>query len=128
MLASTRPRGGDRAGSPGLLGALGSFARGVQHLAPVWVPCVLCAQIALLGLRPALAEQRRLEQVEVELLDDRAALLDTNDELDRMLRAQGDAIFVARKERKVIDPEEHTTALVGHDPEPPAGTGTDARP
>ena len=62
--------------------------RSVAHWAPVWLPLALGIQIAILGLRPALQEERRLEGErealrarQAELLAERAELAAATDEV-----------------------------------------------
>lgn len=84
---------------PGLAG-LTLVIRELCSWAPVWIPLVLVAQIGIRGLRPALAEQRRLERAEtgLELRHDQA--LEESTELDRLLRAQDDPIYQERERRR----------------------------
>jgi hypothetical protein len=67
--------------------------------APVWVPALLFWQIATAGLRPALAEQRRLDAARpvVEARHER-----TTQEFESMaalIRAWGDPVFKERVRR-----------------------------
>jgi hypothetical protein len=66
---------------------------------PVLVPMVLFAQVAFLGLRPALCEKRRLAAAEVELharyaRDERLAA-----DVAAHWRARHDPVFVERQRR-----------------------------
>jgi hypothetical protein len=69
--------------------------------APVWIAFAVLGQVALLGLRPAMAERRKLAQAEtllrarIEREEKQAA------ELERLQRAQNDPIFLER-ERRVL--------------------------
>jgi hypothetical protein len=67
--------------------------------APVWAAMVVLAQIALLGLRPALAEGRRLRAAERELEGRLAREVDRRASLERALRAQDDPIYLERERR-----------------------------
>jgi hypothetical protein len=70
-----------------------------------WLPPAIAlgvfAQVALLGLRPSLAEGRRLGEAEERMTARHAAAVERRDELERTLRAQADPIFLER-ERKVL--------------------------
>jgi|GEM_PF-1996074 len=67
---------------------------------PVWVPLILLAQLGTRGLRPALAEERRLLRHEAELDDrleaDEAEAL----QLEDTLEALDDPIFLERLRRQ----------------------------
>ena len=67
--------------------------------APVWIPLVLVAQIGIRGLRPALAEERRLDRAETGLEKRHADSLEERNELERRLRAQEDAVYQERERR-----------------------------
>ena len=64
--------------------------RAVLAWAPVWVPVGLGVQIAVLGLRPALQEHRRLAGEEQILRERHADLSAERAELDRWMQSQGD--------------------------------------
>lgn len=71
----------------------------LAYWTPVLVPMVLFAQIAFLGLRPALCEKRRLAEAEVELRarharDERLAA-----DVAAHWRARHDPVFVERQRR-----------------------------
>ncbi len=78
--------------------ASGATAR-VQALR--WLPVVFAlaflAQVALLGLAPALAESRRLDQQERRLSASFEAELARKDQLERMARARTDPIYQERE-------------------------------
>ncbi len=76
----------------------------VLEWSPVWVPIGLCIQIALLGLRPALQEHRRLVAEEESLRARHAELVLEREELDRLLRAQSDPLYLERERRSLADP------------------------
>jgi hypothetical protein len=67
--------------------------------APVWVACVVLAQVALFGLGPALAESRRLDRAERELAARHERAERERDELERWMRAQSDPIYLERERR-----------------------------
>jgi hypothetical protein len=71
---------------------------------PVFVALVLFAQVALLGLRPALRESNRLTVAE-GLLDRYGAQQERSHRLARILRAQSDPIYLERERRALLDPE-----------------------
>jgi hypothetical protein len=77
----------------------------VRPLVLAWVPpavaLVVFAQVCLLGLKPSLAESRRLAQAEELLQARHSAALERRQELDRVLRAQSDPIYLER-ERKLL--------------------------
>jgi hypothetical protein len=86
------------AGSPWRL------ARLVVEWAPIWAPLALCVQIAFLGLRPALKEQRRLERESAALAERYQELVREHAELDRIRSAQRDPLYVERERRALLDP------------------------
>ncbi len=78
--------------------------RAILNWAPVWVPVGLGVQIALLGLRPALQEHRRLASEESVLRALHAELSAERTELDLTLRAQSDPLYLERERRSLLDP------------------------
>jgi hypothetical protein len=76
----------------------------ISYWLPVLVALVLFAQVALLGLRPALRESNRLTVAE-GLLDRYEAQQERAQRLARILRAQSDPIYLARERRALLDPE-----------------------
>jgi hypothetical protein len=69
------------------------------YWAPVWVPMIVLAQVALGGLRPALAESRRLESEE-RRMDERLEREKVEAaQLEAALRAQNDPIYLERERR-----------------------------
>jgi hypothetical protein len=74
-----------------------------------WLPLVIALlvffQVAYLGLRPALAEERRLGAAEAELEERLARAEDEGRELERLLAAQSDPIYRERERRALLDPE-----------------------
>ena len=83
--------------------------RSVAHWAPVWLPLALGIQIAILGLRPALQEERRLEGEREALRARQAELLAERAELDERLRAQADPLFLERERRALRHPDGFAT-------------------
>lgn len=83
-----------------------------SELGPVavrWIPTLAAllvfAQVCLLGLRPALAESRRLLAAEERMSDRYTAALEHREDLERMLRAQKDPIYLEREVRFLRDPK-----------------------
>jgi hypothetical protein len=76
----------------------------ISYWLPVLVALVLFAQVALLGLRPALRESARLTVAE-GLLDRYEAQQERAHKLARILRAQSDPIYLERERRALLDPE-----------------------
>lgn len=74
------------------LGLLGALA----YWMPVWIPLGLLAQLALLGLRPALCEQARLEQREAVIGARLEHELRRREELSAFLAALSDPIYRER--------------------------------
>ena len=82
---------------------------------PVLVPMVLFAQVAFLGLRPALCEKRRLAAAEVEL----RARFERDEQLASDVaahwRARHDPVFVERQRRlRELPPEVSEVATAPH--------------
>ena len=72
---------------------------------PVIVALAVFGQVALLGLRPALTEERRLADATEVLLERQAAALEESARLSRLLRAQQDPVFLERERREqLVDP------------------------
>ncbi|MFN0243462.1 MAG: hypothetical protein ACKVWV_11270 [Planctomycetota bacterium] len=71
----------------------------VLYWSPVFGAMVLFAQIALLGLRPALSERRRLAEAEVTLRERHARDEALCRAIDAHLQARGDPIFRERQRR-----------------------------
>ena len=76
----------------------------ILYWAPVWAALVLLAQVGLAGLRPALAESRRLDRVEERIETRHEAVLAHRSRLEGMLRARHDPIFLERERRALLDP------------------------
>ena len=75
------------------------LVRAVLDAAPVWIPTALCVQVVMMGLLPALREQRRLERASVDLEARHEQLAEEREQLDRVLRAHSDPLFVERERR-----------------------------
>jgi hypothetical protein len=71
----------------------------VAYWAPVWIPMVVLAQVALGGLRPALAESRRLDREEERMAERLEREHAESARLERALQAQDDPIFLERERR-----------------------------
>ncbi|MBM3991671.1 MAG: hypothetical protein FJ298_11770 [Planctomycetes bacterium] len=69
------------------------------YWAPVWIPMVVLAQVALGGLRPALAESRRLDREEERMAERLEREHVESARLERSLQAQDDPIFLERERR-----------------------------
>jgi hypothetical protein len=67
--------------------------------APVWVPLLLAAHIALLGMLPAFLESRRLSNEERALTARIEAANRHGLELERLRRAQQDPTYLEREAR-----------------------------
>ena len=63
---------------------------------PVFVPLVLLSQLGTKGLRPALSEYKRLEQIETQLHEKHALTINRHNELNAGLNASGDLIYRER--------------------------------
>jgi len=73
---------------------------------PVLVALAVFGQVALLGLRPALTEERRLADATTLLLERQTAALEESARLSRLLQAQQDPVFLERERRdQRIDPD-----------------------
>ena len=93
--------------------ALGTILARVRFWAPVWVPLIVFAQIALLGLRPALAEKQRVDTAHEELVDTERVLAERAEELELELRAERDPIYRERVRRAQRDPATGADAQIG---------------
>ena len=89
---------------PSILASVTRIPRAVVAWSPVWVPLAICVQVALLGLRPALEERERLETEAHALVVRYDELATERVELDRILQAQSDPLFVERERRALLDP------------------------
>jgi len=81
-------------------------------LAVRWIPSLAAllvfSQVCLLGLRPALAESRRLRAAEERMSARHVAALEHRAELERVLRAQQDPIYLEREMRHLRNPNHET--------------------
>ena len=77
-------------------------------LAVRWIPSLAAllvfSQVCLLGLRPALAESRRLRAAEERMSARHLAALEERVDLERVLRAQQDPIYLEREARHLRNP------------------------
>jgi hypothetical protein len=72
---------------------------------PVFAALVLFAQVALLGLRPAVSESRRLADAEVMLVERHERAVAENNAVSAQLLARQDPIFRERQRRmRLIEP------------------------
>jgi hypothetical protein len=73
--------------------------RRAAYWLPVFAPMVIFAQVALLGLRPALCERTRLEQAELALRERYERDAAQHEVIRANLRARQDPIFLERQRR-----------------------------
>ena len=78
--------------------------RAVTNSAPVWIPITLCTHLIVQGLLPALKEEQRLEFEGAALEARHAELTAERYELDRILEAHRDPVFLERERRALLDP------------------------
>ncbi len=83
------------------------------YWAPVFVSLVLVMQILWLGLRPALAEARRLDAAELEVGAREEALVSFRQTLERDRRKLADDIWRERVRRSRRDPHRAPLTLAG---------------
>ncbi|HTF87023.1 MAG TPA: hypothetical protein VK843_01350 [Planctomycetota bacterium] len=71
-----------------------------------WLPVIAAlavfGQVAVLGLRPALAEDRRLADATQVLVDRYQSAVAESDRLARLLRAQQDPVLLERERREQL--------------------------
>jgi hypothetical protein len=84
---------------PSVRALSGLVATRSLYWAPVWVPMIVLTQVALGGLRPALAESRRLESEERRMHERLEREQVEAAQLDAALRAQNDPIYLERERR-----------------------------
>ena len=84
--------------------SISKLPRALLEWAPIWAPLAISTQIAILGLRPALQEQRRLEHEEQILEQRYEELAQERLELDLLLEAQSDPLFLERERRALLNP------------------------
>jgi hypothetical protein len=82
----------------------GGRAASAWGLVPLAVALLVFLQVTYLGLRPALAEERRLAAAEEELEGRMAEAESEAWELERLLAAQADPIYLERERRALLDP------------------------
>lgn len=75
---------------------------GVRYWLPVLLPLLLFAQLALLGLRPALSESARLAAAEERLVHEFESELARSQTIGAVLRAQADPIYLERERRALL--------------------------
>lgn len=95
-MSEHRELGAARRPRPFLARALAALCGGVFYWMPVWIPLGLLAQVALLGMKPALAESRRLavhERVLTGRLEERVS---RRDELRALFDALADPVYRER--------------------------------
>ena len=85
-------------------GSGGRSGAGLCGWLPLAVAFLVFFQVAYLGLRPALAEERRLGAAEAELEQRLARAEDEGRELERLLEAQSDPMYRERERRALLDP------------------------
>lgn len=91
---------------------------------PVLIAMVILAQVALLGLRPAVAERRRLAEAEQQMRarverEERQAR-----ELERIERAQNDPIYLERERRALEAASPASGSVPGSTSSGAPGAGT----
>jgi len=79
--------------------------RGVLYWLPVLVPLGIFAQLALLGMGPALDESARLGAAEERLVADFEGELARAQHIESVLRAQADPIYLERERRLLVAAE-----------------------
>lgn len=95
-----------------------STLRQVLAWSPVVIAMLILAQVALLGLRPAVAERRRLAEAQQQMRarverEEREAR-----ELERIERAQNDPIYLERERRALEGATPNSTRDAAHTPPP----------
>ncbi len=83
------------------LDGLGSRLR---YWSPVFALMLLFGEIAFLGLRPALAESRRLDGSEPQVRERLERAKESNEALDLQLRARADPVYQERLRRLRLYP------------------------
>ena len=81
-----------------------ALGRRLRHWSPVIALMVLFGQIALLGLRPALAESRRLDTAEPAVDERLARAQEAQASIGLQLRARRDPIYQERLRRLRLFP------------------------
>lgn len=81
-----------------------AVGRRLRYWLPVLALMLLFAEIAFLGLRPALAESRRLDAAEPAVLERLARAQEARATLELQLRARADPIYQERLRRLRLYP------------------------
>jgi len=97
--AAAEPSGRPPADSPALV-----VGRRLRYWLPVLALMLLFAEIAFLGLRPALAESRRLDAAEPAVVERLARAQEARATLELQLRARADPIYQERLRRLRLYP------------------------
>jgi len=105
LLLAALSGGGPRAGQRGAGEPSRRAGRSLFYWLPVVVALGLFAQVALLGLKPALRESTRLGTAEEQLLERYRAEETRAAELERVHRAVRDPIYLERERRLLEDPQ-----------------------
>jgi hypothetical protein len=74
----------------------------LRYWLPVIVALAVFCQVAVKGLRPALAEERRLEDATAVLLGRYGESVEESARLGRLLRAQRDPVLLERERRALL--------------------------
>lgn len=109
-----------------------STLRQVLAWSPVFLAMAILAQVALLGLRPAVAERRRIAEAEQQM----RARVEREElhakELERVERAQNDPIYLERERRALEaatpDSTEAPSQAPGTTPEDESPAADDSPP
>lgn len=97
MASSTSPSTSAAVTAPGAKST--SVFAGIVAWSPVWIAFLVLGQVALLGLRPALTERKRLAAAEAEMRARTEREQTRAAELERLERAQNDPIYLERERR-----------------------------
>ena len=81
-----------------------AVGRRLRYWLPVLALMLLFAEIAFLGLRPALAESRRLDAAEPAVIERLARAQEARATLEMQLRARADPIYQERLRRLRLYP------------------------
>jgi len=81
---------------------LTSLGAALLRWAPVWMPSIVLAQVLFLGLRPALAEARRLDDSEAGVSSWEAELSRKAEAIERERRMLDDEIYRERVRRSLV--------------------------
>jgi len=107
----------------GIRGGLAFLAAGLAYWAPVLLAMGFFTHVAFKALRPALEEQRRLEQEDQEMSAHEAEQADTQNALEVELEALEDPVYQERVRRAALyadaEPEKVTGPVPFADGAPP---------